>query len=41
MTASQDTGHAADKGDNNIVFATEVHIQKAIESFPPGKNNFF
>ncbi|KAL8611958.1 hypothetical protein ACOMHN_062587 [Nucella lapillus] len=41
MTVSQDTPPAQEKRDSSIVFSVDVHIQKAIESLPPGFAVFF
>ncbi|GFR75945.1 axin interactor, dorsalization-associated protein [Elysia marginata] len=41
LSASQDTPVASRKADSEIVFNKMVHIQKAIESLPPGFAIFF
>ncbi|XP_076464156.1 axin interactor, dorsalization-associated protein-like isoform X2 [Babylonia areolata] len=41
MMASQDTPPAQEKRDTCIIFNMDVHIQKAIESLPPGFAVFF
>lgn len=41
MTVSQDTPRAQHKQDTCVVFNVDVHIQKAVESLPPGFAVFF
>ncbi|KAK7468199.1 hypothetical protein BaRGS_00036560 [Batillaria attramentaria] len=41
MTVSQDTPVASEKFDSCIVFNTDIHVQKTIESLPPGFAVFF
>ncbi|XP_070179601.1 axin interactor, dorsalization-associated protein-like isoform X2 [Littorina saxatilis] len=41
MTVTQDTPRALEKQDSCLVFNSDVHIQKAIESLPPGFAVFF
>ncbi|KAI0210528.1 Axin interactor, dorsalization-associated protein A [Lamellibrachia satsuma] len=41
LCASQDTPVCKRKGDNNLFFGFDVHIQQLLETFPPGFALFF
>ena len=37
LCPSQDTPVCKKKGDNNLFFGVDVHIQQLLETFPPGR----
>ena len=40
MTARQDTPTASEKTDACVVFNVDVHVQKTVQSLPPGQHLF-